>query len=342
LLPLLANHDHERFEIFCYSNSGISDALTEKLRSQAEVWRSILGVKDAKAAELIQADKIDILVDLSLHMADNRMLLFARKPGRVQLTYLGYCGTTGLEAMDFRLSDPHLDPPDGDLTVYSEQTIRLPTSYWCYQPGGESPEVSPLPSASGAPVTFGCLNNFAKVSSAAMDLWAKVLAAVPGSRLILNCPAGSHRAVVEEKFVSRGVGADRLEFFAMRPWVDYMRAYHRIDIALDPIPYGGGITTCDALWMGVPVVSLNGGTAVGRGGRTILSNVGLAELLGYSSDDYVRIAAELAGDRQRLTDLRAGLRGRMEQSALMDAKRFTREVEAAYLQMWGKINLQEQ
>ena len=336
LLPLLANHDHERFEIFCYSNVAIPDALTQQLRSHADVWRDTLGLNDQKAAELIRSDQIDILVDLSLHMADNRMLMFARKPAQVQVTYLGYCGTTGLEAMDFRLSDPHLDPLDNDLTCYSEQTIRLATSYWCYQPGGESPDVSPLPSAGGGAITFGCLNNFAKVSAAAMDLWAKVLSAVPHSRLILNCPAGSHRGRVEEEFVSRGIAADRLEFFAMQPWVDYMRAYHRIDIALDPLPYGGGITTCDALWMGVPVVSLNSGTAVGRGGRTIQANVGVPELLAYSSDEYVRIASDLAGDRARLADLRAGLRGRMEKSPLMDAKRFASEVEAAYLQMWRR------
>jgi predicted O-linked N-acetylglucosamine transferase (SPINDLY family) len=175
-----------------------------------------------------------------------------------------------------------------------------------------------------------------------MDLFAKVLIAVPGSKLLLQCPAGSHRLLVADEFFRRGVAEERVEFVPMQDWPDYMRTYHRIDIALDPIPYGGGITTCDGLWMGVPAVSLSAGTAVGRGGRTILNNVGLGELVAQSADDYVRIAVELANDRNRLAELRGGLRQRMIASPLMDGKRFARDVEAAYREMWRQfVNREE-
>jgi predicted O-linked N-acetylglucosamine transferase (SPINDLY family) len=335
LLPLLSEHDRAQFEIYCYSNLAIPDDLTDRLRSHAEVWRNIYPLDDQAVAEMVHADQIDILVDLTLHMANNRLLVFARKPAPVQVTYLGYAGSTGLETIDYRFSDPHLDPLETDLTCYSEATIRLPRSYWCYHPGGDAPDVSPSPASAGS-VTFGCLNNFSKVSSAAMDLFSQVLIAVPGSKLILQCPAGSHRLVVADEFFRRGVAADRVEFVPLQDWPAYMQTYHRIDIALDPIPYGGGITTCDGLWMGVPAVTLSAATAVGRGGRTILNNVGLGELVASTAEDYVRIAADLAKDPARLAELRGGLRQRMREAPLMDDKRFARDVEAAYRQMWKR------
>jgi predicted O-linked N-acetylglucosamine transferase (SPINDLY family) len=342
ILPYMEEHDRQKVEIFCYSNNVFTDELTARIRSHADHWRDIFRLNDEVAAELIRSDQIDILVDLSLHMSNNRLLIFARKPAPVQATYLGYCGTTGVRMIDFRLSDPHLDPPETDLSCYSEKTVRVPTSYWCYVPGGQAPDVQPAPAASGAGVTFGCLNTFAKMSPAAMDLWAAVLAVTPGSRMILHCSAGSHREMVYERFARHAIERERLELIPTQGWLEYMQTYHRIDIALDPIPYGGGITTCDGLWMGVPLVTLSGHTAVGRGGRTILTNVGLPELVAHSNEEYVRIASQLAGDLPRLNELRATLRQRMKDSALMDARRFARDIDGAFRQMWKESVGQEQ
>jgi protein O-GlcNAc transferase len=333
LLPLFREHDHAQFDIFCYSSVVHGDVLTEQFQHRSDVWRSIIGLSDSRAADLIRQDRIDILVDLALHTAGNRLLIFARKSAPVQVTYLGYCSSTGLETMDYRLSDPYLDPPDSDLSLYSERTIRLPETYWCYSPGGPTPEPSPPPVEAAGHITFGCLNNFAKVSPA-LDLWAEVLKIVPESRLIVHSPPGIHLDAVRERFAGKDISLDRLEFPHQQPWSQYVRTYGRIDIALDPFPWGGGITTCDALWMGVPVVSLVGGTAVGRGGTSILANIGLPELIAQTPEQYVKIAVALAGDLPRLAELRGSLRQRMRASPLMDAPRFAREIEAAYRQMW--------
>jgi predicted O-linked N-acetylglucosamine transferase (SPINDLY family) len=268
-------------------------------------------------------------------MANNRLLVFARKPAPVQVTYLAYVGSNGLSTMDYRLSDPYLDPPDTDLSCYTESTLRLPKTYWCYQPGP-----APLPTAPPAMgngfITFGCLNNFSKVSSAALDLWAKILAVVPDSRLILHASSGSHQYDVRQCMKRVGVSDDRLRFIGMQPWTQYIQTYSEIDIALDPFPYGGGITTCDALWMGVPVVTLSGPTAVGRGGRSILSNLGIPELIAFTQDQYLQIAVALAQDQDRLRDLHSSLRARLLTSPLMDAAGFTRDMEAAYRHMWRR------
>jgi predicted O-linked N-acetylglucosamine transferase (SPINDLY family) len=335
LLPLLQHHDRRQFEIFCYSNVYRPDATTEIFQKVADHWRKIVAISDEKAAEQIREDRIDILVDLSLHSANNRLLIFARKPAPVQVTYLAYVGSSGMTAMDYRLSDPYLDPAETDLSVYSETTVRLPRSYWCYPPGSEFP-VAPAPAIERGFITFGCLNNFAKVSPAAIDLWSTILAATPRSRLILHAPPGAHRQQITARLERFGVAGDRIEFVPKQSRHDYERMHARIDIALDPFPYGGGITTCDALWMGLPVVTLSGTTAVGRGGRSILSNVGLPELIAFSPEEYVRIAIDLSRDLDRLAALRKGLRERMLASPLMDAHGFARDVEAAYRQMWRK------
>ena len=340
LLPLLREHDHGQMEIVCYGNVLQPDAITDQLRRHADVWRNIVRLSDSQVADLIRQEQIDILVDLSLHTLNNRLFIFAQKPAPVQVSYLGYCGSTGMEAMDYRLSDPYLDPSDSDvegkpstLSLYIERTIRLPETYWCYGVWGPTPDPSPPPIATAGHVTFGCLNNFAKVSPA-LDLWAEILRGLPGSRLIVHSPPGAHLDTVRKRFAGKGISPDRLEFPSRQPWLEYVRTYGRIDIALDPFPWGGGITTCDALWMGVPVVSLVGRTAVGRGGASILSNVGVPELIARTPEQYVQIATDLAKDLPRLAELRRTLRGRMQASPLMDAPRFARNVEAAYRQMW--------
>jgi protein O-GlcNAc transferase len=337
LLPLLREHDHKVLEIFCYSGVLHHDAVTEQIRSCADKWRNIGTVTDERAARMIRNDGIDILVDLTLHMAGNRLLVFARKPAPVQVTYLGYCSTTGQETMDYRLSDPYLDPPETDLSVYTEQTLRLPRTYWCYQPGGAAPDPAPPPALSNGTITFGCLNNFAKVSPAAMDLWSKILLADKQTRLLIHANPGVYLDEVRRRFTDAGISSDRVEFIGRRPsWLDYINTYNRIDIALDPFPYSGWITTCDGLWMGVPVVTLSGQTAAGRGGRSILSNVGLTELIAQTPEEYVAIAVKLASDLPRLAELHRTLRQRMEASPLMDAPSFARNIEAAYRQMWRR------
>lgn len=334
--PLLEAHDRLAVEVICYSSVRHPDEFTARCQAAADVWRNVLGISDDQVAERIRQDQIDILVDLTMHMSDNRLLVFARKPAPVQVTYLAYCGTTGLSTMDYRLTDPRLDPPDRDESCYSERSIRLPETYWCYRPMAEAPAVGPVPSGRSGSVTFGSLNNFCKVNLPTLEAWGRLLRALPSSRLILHSRTGSHRERVRGILSRHGVSTERLIFCDWQNAATYFRQYSEIDVGLDPFPYGGGTTTCDALWMGVPVVSLAGPTAVSRGGLSLLSNLGLAELVATDVDQYLAIAARLAGDPARLAELRGTLRPRMQSSALMDEPRFARHVEAAYREMWRR------
>jgi predicted O-linked N-acetylglucosamine transferase (SPINDLY family) len=334
LLPLLKRHDHQQFEIFAYSSVDSPDAVTAQMKKLVDCWRDVRNVSDEELARIVRNDRIDILVDLTMHMMDNRLPVFARKPAPVQVTYLAYAGTTGLNAIDYRLTDPWLDPADTPDHTYSEKSISLPHCYWCYEPPLERLENTPPPSQHSGFVTFGCLNNFTKLSSHAIDVWASVMNAVPNSRLILHAWPGKHRQRTQEAFAARGVAAERIEFSGMLPIRDYFDVYNRMDVALDPFPYVGGTTTCDAMWMGVPVITLSGKTAISRGGVSILHNVGFPELITSSPHEYTRLAVELAQDRERLQRLRSTLRERMQASPLMDAARFARDVESAYRRMW--------
>ena len=333
LLPFFANHDPKTVEIFCYSDVNYPDSLTQRLRGYAHHWRSTVGVFDPQMAQQIHGDQIDILIDLTSHTADSRLLVFARKPAPVQATWLAYPGTTGLDTIDYRITDPYIDPPGSFDEHYTERSIRLPETFWCYQPSIES-SVNPPPAAESGLVTFGCLNNFSKITDMTLQVWCKLLAAVPNSRLLLHARAGGHRERVSRLFAASGIDPARLEFVGKLTLQQYMEQYHSIDIGLDPFPYVGGTTTCDALWMGVPIVTLRGQTAVGRTGVSVLMNVGLVELIAENAEQYVQIAAALAGDLPRLAALRSGLRERMKNSPLMDAARFAQDMEAAYRQMW--------
>jgi len=297
------------------------------------VWRDSADWSDSELANRIRADQIDILVDLALHTNGNRLQVFARKPAPVQVTWLGYPGTTGLASMDYRLTDPYLDPPGERDAFYTEKSIRLPHCFWCYGPIRQAVEVSALPALSAGYMTFGCLNNFTKVSRAVLTLWASLLSAVPNSRLRIHMTRDRQSKVIAQ-FAELGIEANRIRFAEKQPFVKYLEDYNRIDIALDPFPYAGGTTTCDALWMGVPTVTLRGHTAVGRGGVSILSNVGLTDWIAENPGQYVSIAKNKAADLPALAELRANLRERMRQSPLMDGKRFTDEMESAYRQMW--------
>ena len=333
LMSWIAKHDRTRFHITAYSSTGNPDGITQRLQAAVQVWRDISRMNDSEVVQRIREDRIDILVDLAQHTSGNRLQVFARKPAPIQMTYLGYPGSSGLEAMDYRLSDPYLDTAES-LGDYCEQTIRLPRTYWCYQPGGATPDEGKPPVEARGFITFGSLNQFQKMSEPTLDLWREILRAVANSRLILNAPPGSARAGVIAYFGAAGIGTERLEFVGRSSWPDYIQLYQRIDIALDPFPYCGGITTCDALWMGVPVVTLSGRGGVSRSGLSILSTAGLPELIAQTPAQYRAIAQSLAADAGRLARLRAELRQRLSNSALMDAAHFVLDIEGAYEAMW--------
>jgi predicted O-linked N-acetylglucosamine transferase (SPINDLY family) len=265
-------------------------------------------------------------------MSENRMLLFARKPAPVQVTWLGYPGTTGLETMDYRLTDPYLDPPGESDEFYSENSLRLPHTFWCLDRGAmeapDVPAVNALPAIESGHISFGCFNNFCKVNQPLLELWKRVLDAVPDSHMILLAPHGSCRHWVRQTL------RERVEFVERANRPEYLKYYHRIDIGLDTLPYNGHTTTLDSLWMGVPVVTLLGETVVGRAGFSQLSNLGLTDLVTRTPDEFVKCASDLAADLPRLTELRRTLRDRMLESPLLDGPRFAKDVEAAYRSMW--------
>ncbi|HEY1684231.1 MAG TPA: hypothetical protein VGG19_05685, partial [Tepidisphaeraceae bacterium] len=251
-------------------------------------------------------------------------------PAPVQITYLAYCSTSGLEAIDYRFTDGQLDPLGKD-ECYVEKSWGL-RSYWCYAPPKDAPRIERAP----GPLTFGCLNNFCKISDATIAVWGKLLERVPESRLILHAHAGTHRQELLDQFANIGILAERIEFAGFMPLAEYLAMYNRIDIALDPFPYAGGTTTCDALWMGVPVITLAGKTAVARAGCSILSQINLQELIAENAEEYINKAASVAAHKNALKELRVSLRERMQHSPLMDANAFARDVEHAYREMWNR------
>ena len=321
MMPLLKCHDHSAFEIFCYADVRNPDVLTEMIHRHSDVWRNIRGMSDEQAADLVREDRIDILVDLAMHMTNNRLLVFARKPAPVQVTYLAYCSTTGLDAIDYRFTDPYLDPPGQNEQFYCEQTYHLPQTDWCYDSGMPMLKVANLPAKTNGHITFGCLNNFCKASPATLSTWCQLLKHAPESRFILHASNGSHRQRFIDLLEQESIDPARIKFVSHLPYDTYFRTYDQIDIGLDPFPWPGGTTTCDALWMGVPVVSLAGQTAVSRAGLSLLSNIGLPELAAHSQDQYVQVAADLAKDIPRPHRPARGLRERMLQSPLMDRPR---------------------
>jgi predicted O-linked N-acetylglucosamine transferase (SPINDLY family) len=333
-LPLLAHHDRSRFEVIGYCDVRVPDRITERMRALVDQWQTIVHLDDAHLAERIRADRIDILVDLALHTAHNRMLVFARKPAPVQVTAFGMPATTGLATIDYRLTDPYLDPPGAGDELYSERSIRLPHSFWCYAEAEEAPPVGGLPALGNGFVTFGCLNQFSKMSRGALELWVRILQAAPSSRLTLSAPPGRHLEGVRALFRAGSVADQRLEVVAKTSRRRYFERFLGIDVGLDPFPYNGHTSTLDAVWMGVPVVTLAGRTAVGRGGVSLLSNVGMPELIACTGEEYVEIALGLARDLPALAELRARLRQQLRSSPLMDGPAYAAAVEAAFRTMW--------
>ncbi len=335
--PVLAAHDRTRFEIFCYANVRSPDYVTARLCPLADHWRDLAPLDDEAAAALIRADQLDLLIDLAGHTARHRLLVLARRPAPVQATWIGYPNTTGLDAIDYRITDAISDPPGATEPFYSEKLVRLPATFSVYQPDGDAPPVNELPAGAGGAFTFGSFNNFAKLSPATLALWAQILRAVPGSRLVLKSRGLADRGVaarLHATFAGAGVEPSRLTLDGAELSVaDHLALYHGIDLALDPFPYNGTTTTCEALWMGVPVVTLAGRTHVARVGASLLTHTGLTEWIAPTPGDYVAKAVAATRDLPRLAELRRTLRERLRTSPLCDATSFTRGLESAFTAM---------
>jgi protein O-GlcNAc transferase len=335
--PVLQQHDRERFEVTCYSDVMAADAVTELLMHRPERWRVTAGMSDDELAAIIERDQIDIFVELAGHTGGNRLPLLARRRvAPVQVTYLGYPNTTGLSGIDYRITDAIADPPGMSESQYTEQLVRLPDSFFTQLTIAGMPDVAPPPAVTKSQVTFAAFTNLCKVRPKTLKLWARLLQQVPRSRLLLQAKSlidPATRAAVAGVFASAGIAPDRIN---LRGWVDfpqYIDLYRDVDIVLDTFPFNGHTTTCQSLWMGVPVVTHAGDAHRSRMGASVLTQLNLSELVAQSEDDYVRIASDLAGDLPRLEGIRAGLRQRVQQSPYMDTQRFTRNLEAAYEEM---------
>ncbi len=334
--PVLAAHDRGQIDVTCYYNFAGEDVVTLRLKSLAAQWRCVAGMADDALCAQIRADRIDILVDLAGHTMHNRLLAFARKPAPVQVSWLGYFNTTGLATMDYFISDPWSSPPGQDR-YYVERLLRLPHTRFCYRAPEYMPAVTALPAAASGRITFGCLNNLSKVNEKVLALWGEVLRAVPGSRLLLQTAAlddAPNRVRFRELCAKHGIAQGRLELRGFVPFDKVPESYAEIDVALDPFPFCGGMTSLEALWLGVPVITLPGATIASRQSASMLMNLSLPELIAADGAQYVAKAAELARDLPRLAALRAALRARFAASPLMDYAGFARALEAAYRTMW--------
>ncbi|MBF0332223.1 MAG: tetratricopeptide repeat protein [Alphaproteobacteria bacterium] len=339
LEPLFAHLDRGEFELHCYTNSNITDEYTQRFRDGATRWRDVVGMGKEDLARLVRDDGIDMLLDVSGHTGGNRLTTLALKPAPVQVTWLGYPNTTGMKAIDYRLTDAVADPIGSSDPYYTEKLVRLSRPFLCYRPPPEADlPVAPLPALANGHITFGSFNNTSKMSAQVLEVWGRILAAVPGSRLVLK-----GRAFVDQEsgerfrklITSGGAHPDQV---VLKPYVHevggHFRVYDAVDIALDPFPYNGTTTTCEALWMGVPVVTLQGEQHAGRVGASLLAGCGLGDTVATTLDDYVGIAVRLAGDPGRLADLRAGMRRRVERSPLRDEAGFGRAFGDALRDLW--------
>lgn len=333
--PIIEGHNRQQFEVFLYSNTPHEDEVTARIAALDVQWRPVVGLSDEDLALQIRAEQIDILVDLSGHTTGSRIIALAKKPAPIQATYLGYPNTTGLSRIDYRLVDALTDPPDAP-PVATETLERLPGCFLCYRPAFDAPPVAPLDPA--APVTFGSFNNLAKFDDLTLDLWSRTLLAVPGSRLLLKS-GGLDLITVRDallaRFLARGIDSGRIEILPRADLpADHLAQYARVGIGLDTFPYHGTTTTCEALWQGVPVVCMTGWSHASRVGASLLSAIGLPELIATTPDEFVKIAVALANDTPRLAALRAGLRQRMFNSPLLDEPGFIATLESVYRRWW--------
>jgi protein O-GlcNAc transferase len=324
LVRVLENLGQEQLETICYSDRIVKDDLTHRLQAAATGWRDVIGLSHEELAGQIRADGIDILLDLAGHTAHNRLLVFARKPAPIQISWIGYEGTTGLAAMDYLLADRFV-VPEGSERHYRETVLRMPDGYLCYDPPEAAPPVGPPPSLKEGFATFGSFNNPAKITPEVVAVWSRILRGAPTARLVMKYRGLGDPSVRKrflDLFAANGVGAQRLDLLPSSAYSDYLASYHRVDVALDPFPFSGSTITCESLWMGVPVITLPGDTFASRHSLDHLSNVGLTETIARDPDEYIDLAISLAGDPSRLLALRSGLRERMAASPLCDGKRF--------------------
>jgi predicted O-linked N-acetylglucosamine transferase (SPINDLY family) len=331
---LLTHHDRDKFHVTAYANVPRPDETTEELRRLADDWRPVAGLTDDQAAAQIRTDKIDVLIDLSGHTAGNRLAVLARRPAPVQCTLFGYPNTTGLEAVDYRITDAVSDPPGTTEHFYTERPLRLSGLPWAYRPPAGAPDVTPLPALSQPEFTFGCLNNAAKISDACLEAWARILKEVPAARLVLlsgQSQAGADRLAA--RFAAAGVAADRLRLVSRLPKPAYFATYLQFDLALDPFPYNGGVTTCDASWMGVPVLAVAGRSYVSRQGAAILTHAGLQQFVADSPDALVELAKAWAGKPDALANQRLKLREQLT-ATVADGPGYVRRLEAGVRTAW--------
>jgi protein O-GlcNAc transferase len=337
MIPVLERHDRSAFEVYCYSTGLKADDTTDKLKVVADHWRHATMWSDPELADAINRDAIDILVDLTGHAGAMRLGVFAEQPAPVQVTWLGYLNTTGLTRMQYRLCDAHTDPPGLTDQLHTETLVRLPHSQWCYRPVVGTRHAAEPPFARNACITFGSFNHAPKLSSTVRRLWCDILARLPESRMVVvGMPQGHSRGRLLEDFRDAGIAASRLTIAPRVPLDEYFRWFDSVDIALDSTPYSGGTTTCDTLWMGVPVITFAGPRSVSRSAASILTTAGLSQWIASSPEDYVRLAVEFSGNRAMLAGIRASLRERLERSPLMDEQRFVRDLEAVYRDMWRR------
>jgi protein O-GlcNAc transferase len=334
LEALLLHHDRQKLHITCYSNVQQAGVATDLLGKLVDVWLSIAGIDDAAAAERIRADENDILVDLNGHTAGNRLLVFARQPAHVSMSLFGYPATTGLKAIGYRITDD-IAAPSGSVDGLSvEKMIRMPDIGRVYVPPSFPTPLSTLPAAGQKRVTFGCLNRPGKLSNVCVETWAKILLNIPNSRLVLQAGRSQETARrLNDRFSRLGVDSNRLVLVYMLPEQDYFEVYQAIDLTLDPFPFNGRATSCDALWMGVPVLSVAGNDCRSRQGLSILSSIGLTDFVADSPEKLIALASVWAAQIDTLAELRSSLREMMKQSPLTDAQAYVRNLEAAYFQV---------
>jgi predicted O-linked N-acetylglucosamine transferase (SPINDLY family) len=336
VLSALVSEATGRLAFFAYSNRYVEDETSQRLRDCCQAWCSCIGLSDEALARRIRDDGIDILIDLAGHTALNRLPVFAWKPAPVQVSWLGYFATTGVEAIDYLLADPWTLPPELEA-CFTEQIWRMPETRLCFTPPQAKLEVNTLPALATGYITFGCFNNLSKMNDAVVQLWARVLQAVPDSRLFLKYRQFDEASVRQhtcERFAVHGIEPGRLLFEGYEERGTYLAAYHRVDIALDPFPFPGGTTTVEALWMGVPVLTLQGERFLARQGVGLLMNAGMPEWVAADAEDYVARAVAHASNLPALATLRAGLRQQVLASPIYDAPRFARNFEAALRAMW--------
>jgi protein O-GlcNAc transferase len=334
--PVLAHHDAHKVEVICYAQVQNPDAVTARLRDLAHDWCWTNALTDEEFAQRIRNDRVDVLVDLAGHTGNNRLPVFARKPAPVQATWLGYLNTTGLTRIDYRLTDDVMDPP-GQPNRDTEELLRLPGGMCCFAPPADAPPVTPLPALQRGYLTFGSLSSLFKLNSGVYDLWSTILRAIPSARMLMfrDTLTGSSREHILRAFTERGIGGERLDLRLGSHAAGYLKIYEEIDIGLDTLPCSGGVTTCESLWMGVPVLTLCGIRPAGRNSAAILSRVGLGDWVAQTPEQLLALAQHQTSDLDRLTQLRNGLRDRVT-ATLGDAQRFTRELEEAYRSMWRR------